>query len=71
MEATAPTVCARCGTQKRDANHWFVVVVNSGGGYWQPFETFTEAQPDEAVSVVCGQECFHKVTSAWFAGESK
>lgn len=68
MNATAPTTCARCGAQKREANHWFVIVTNGGGGYWQPFDEFDCAQPGENVSIVCGENCAAKVVSAWFNG---
>jgi len=67
MQATTGTSCSRCGVLKRETNHWFVVITNGAGGYWQPFDVFHRCEPGEDIAIVCGQSCFAKVTSAWFA----
>lgn len=70
MQAVKPTTCCKCGALKRETNHWWVLVTNGAGGYWQRFDDFECAQDSETVSIVCGAACFLRVTSEWL-GEAR
>jgi hypothetical protein len=56
--------CTICGEERREANHWFVLVIGcmSRGLY---FETWNDQLAIQADGAVCGEACAHKALSRW------
>jgi hypothetical protein len=55
--------CYVCGTERKDANHWFVVEPSRVGFHlWQWDWAIREGRlDDDGVEHVCGQACAHKL----------
>jgi hypothetical protein len=53
-------ICAICGAQKYEVNHWHVAIVVPGleGVLYQPYEAITEPRsPSYTYQALCGEGC--------------
>jgi hypothetical protein len=57
--------CDGCGSEKKEANHWFTVSIFEGTLRIQRLETAMRAGLTEDMEIICGQECVAKKVSEW------
>lgn len=62
--------CSCCGVERKDANHWFVLVETHAGFHLQTWDwAVAEHRLDEdGTEHVCGQACAHKLLDRFMAG---
>lgn len=60
----------RCGSQRLQANHWFAVVISTGGLHFYHWEVAQDKDilDQERTIHLCGQVCAHKLLDEFLSG---
>lgn len=63
-------MCSYCGVERKDANHWFVLLTTHTGFYLQTWEWAVQKHQlnRDGTEHVCGQACAHKLLDQFMAG---
>jgi hypothetical protein len=57
--------CDECGAERKEANHWFVAVPYSGGGF--SLSAWPVNCMVDGCSHLCGQACVHTFTDRYMS----